>query len=270
MEWLGATVVNVSDLKGKDKNSIPMIASVSSTAQSGTITSRPFVSPYYVAKLLRSQGKLPRAFGIAYPSDMPSAMQSFLTSIYCPRLRKISSDSITASYINLSGCIFALSGFGDSANDYVVPSRRDIAASVSILGGYTANCMVEGITSYLVCEAMCGDKYKIAKRWGESKIRVVHWKWLMQCMVEGKAVEPFEEDIIVDVADETVSDEIIISNKCCVDEVEVEVELSPRGVAVDQGSQPLPADFNFYASEHSQATDTGDDLFALHVVYLPL
>ena len=253
---MGATVAKVADIAGSDGNIIPMIVPASSTIQSGTITSRPFVSPYYVAKLLRSQGKISGPFGVPFPSDMTNAMQSFLTSIYCPRPGRISPHSTTASNVNLFGCIFAISGFGDSVNNCVVPSRRDIAASVSILGGHTA-CMVEGITSYLVCETMCGEKYKIAKRWGETKIRVVHWKWLMRCM-EGAAVEPFEEDIVDDAAGQLSPEVTVISDKCCADEGEVEVDLSPRGVAVEQRSQQLPVEFNFYASEPSQATDTGD------------
>lgn len=165
---------------------------------------------------------------------------------------KVLSDSAGEPKLALCGSIFAISGFGDSGNESGVPTKHDIAASVSVLGGYTACCMVEGITSYLVSETMSGGKYEIAKRWGDSKIRVVHWKWLMHCMVTGSALEPFEEDLSDDAYQETASGEPTLSDKC----FGTEEELSPRGVAVDQASQSQPAEFNFYASELSQAAGT--------------
>ena len=237
------------------------------------------VSPYYISKLLGVCGSLPSPgpgpLGAQFPPGMSVALKSFLSIVYSPSPRREMTDSVQCTYggvsgvCDLAGSIFAVSGFADTDSDYDcdAPSKRDIMAGVRFIGGYTAATMVEGLTTHLLCKSMSGDKYKIAKRWGEAKIRVVHWEWLLLCMTSGTAVEPFEEVCCVGTEmDLAMGMGMGMGTAATVHATHTPVSNGGEHTSNEEESRPMAvtvdipesqASFNFYANLSSQVTDSG-------------
>jgi twin BRCT domain len=252
----------------------------------GSISDNVFlVSPYYISKLLGVCGSLPSPgpgpLGAHFPPGMSVALKSFLSIVYSPSPRRELTDSVQCTYggvsgvCDLAGSIFAVSGFADTDSDYDcdAPSKRDIMAGVRFIGGYTAATMVEGLTTHLLCKSMSGDKYKIAKRWGEAKIRVVHWEWLLLCMTSGTAVEPFEEvccvvtemDLAMGMGMGTAATVHATHTPVCNGGEHTSNEEESRPMAVTVDIPESQASFNFYANLSSQVTDSGRNQLSMAI-----
>jgi hypothetical protein len=288
--WLGATVIN----DDSDMNNLqvskgrPLIMIAEEVATESTKDKSIYVTPYYIAKLLGVGGSFPGPcpglLGTPFPPGMSAALKSFLLLVYSPSPRREMPESMQRASggvsgvgdLDLAGSIFAVSGFGDTVSDCDcdAPSKSDIMAGVRYVGGHTAATMVEGLTTYLLCKVMSGDKYNIAKRWGAAKIRVVHWEWLLLCMTTGSAVEPFEEVCSASTGTGAgmstgtgatlyaTHTPVPIGGKASSNEGEF------RPMAVSAVTVDLPesqASFNFYAHLSSQVTDSGN--VSIHLIY---
>ena len=161
-----------------------------------------YITPYYISKVLRCEGILEGPLGVPYPSSMSHELSMFLNLIYhpihrskCTPVHSDHNNKVTSLWgISLWGKIFAISGFNEISPCYEVPCKHDIAAGVRILGGHTESCMVEGLTTHLICETMNGEKYEVAKKWGSSRIKIVHWKWLLECLSKWTITEIINVD----------------------------------------------------------------------------
>ena len=176
-----------------------------------------YITPYYISKLLRCEGILEGPLGVPYPTSMSYDLTMFLNLIYHPihhsKCTPVHSDHnkkvTNLRRTSLWGKIFAISGFNEISPCNEVPCKYDIAAGVRILGGHTESCMVEGLTTHLICETMNGEKYKVAKKWGSSKIKIVHWKWLLECMSKWTTTKTFDDNRGIFAAE---SDKLIENN----------------------------------------------------------
>ena len=158
-----------------------------------------YITPYCISKLLRCGGDLEGVLDIPYPGTISRDLSAFLNLLYRPIMMNQGRCTLVhcdrkADATLLWGKTFAISGFNELTPCNDIPCKYDIAAGVYVLGGHTANCMVEGLTTYLICETMNGDKYKVAKKWGSSKIKIVHWKWILQCLSKWTVCDIFEDE----------------------------------------------------------------------------
>ena len=157
------------------------------------------ITPYCISKLLRCGSDLGGVLDIPYPATISRDLSAFLDLLYRPIKRNRGNCTPThcdkkANATLLWGKTFAISGFNELTPSNDIPCKYDIAAGVYVLGGHTANCMVEGLTTHLICETMNGDKYNVAKKWGSSKIKIVHWKWILQCLSTWTVCDIFEDE----------------------------------------------------------------------------
>lgn len=158
-----------------------------------------YITPYCISKLLRCGGDLGGVLDIPYPGTISRDLSAFLNLLYRPITMNRGERTPVhcdrkADATLLWGKTFAISGFNELNPCNDIPWKYDIAAGVYVLGGHTANCMVEGLTTHLICETMNGDKYKVAKKWGSSKIKIVHWKWILQCLSTWTVCDIFEDE----------------------------------------------------------------------------
>ena len=195
---------NINDLKileNSNQQRLIMIVSEPHERISDNILCT-YITPYYISKLLRCEGILEGPLGVPFSSSMSHDLSMFLNLIYhpihrskCTPVHSDPTNKVTSlRRTSLWGKIFAISGFNEISPCNVVPCKYDITAGVRILGGHTESCMVEGLTTHLICETMTGDKYKVAKKWGPSKIKIVHWKWLLECLSKWTITETFDDD----------------------------------------------------------------------------
>ena len=198
--WLGSlALTNINDSKILENSNQQRLIMIVSEPHERILDdiSCTYITPYYISKLLRCEGILEGPLGVPYPSSMSHDLSMFLNLIYHPIHRSkctpVHSDH-TNKVTSLWGKIFAISGFNEISPCNVVPCKYDIAAGVRILGGHTENCMVEGLTTHLICETMNGEKYNVAKKWGSSKIKIVHWKWLLECLSTWTITETFDDN----------------------------------------------------------------------------
>jgi twin BRCT domain len=158
-----------------------------------------YITPYCISKLLRSGGDLGGVLDIPYPGTISRDLSAFLNLLYRPitmnqgRCTPVHGDT-KVDATPLWGKTFAISGFNELTPCNNIPCKYDIAAGVYVLGGHTANCMVEGLTNYLISETMNGEKYNVAKKWGSSRIKIVHWKWILQCLSTWTVCDIFEDE----------------------------------------------------------------------------
>ena len=219
-----------------------------------------YVGPYFITKLLSVDGGLPYSPLDRSTSSASNTLQQYLEIIYSPpkvvEILDASGACIASGIAGLRCCIFTLDGF--SAEDTEDPSRLDIEEGIRMAGGYISDCMVEGLTSYLLCRKMEGEKYAAAKSWGPKTIQVVHWTWLLKCLLTWSVVEPRDEESLT----KHISNDIEIK----VDDINPDPSnpMHAPYVACEDESVPLSQlSFNFYASQTSQASFTGKFLARL-------
>lgn len=176
-----------------------------------------YVTPYCISKLLRCGGDLGGVLDIPYPGTISRDLSAFLNLLYRPIMMNRGERTPVHCDRNadaslLWGKTFAISGFNELTPCNDIPCKYDIAAGVYVLGGHTANCMVEGLTTHLICETMNGDKYNVAKKWGSSKIKIVHWKWILQCLSTWTVCDIFEDENSYFAAESDVVSKLLVNS----------------------------------------------------------
>ena len=212
-----------------------------------------FVSPYFISKLLRANISIPD-----YHSFFEGRTEEYFQNlIYTPVSMAKSRDlmisrsdsfgdfsglsprSVEISKLNdLKGRIFAISGFIDYGPDssfnielndlskFNNLSKSDIIAGVTLLGGHVSRYLVENATSYLICKNMSGIEYETARKWGENKIKIVDWLWLLECVKNHKLFQTFENNFHEESCYSKKENLIEVINKnekaCCIESSHIE------------------------------------------------